>query len=105
MKIAVKDKLYDIRYRQDFVKSLSGKQVRRTEASISAVDRSQSGAKQYTSLYSVVLTQNVKDKDNKYGARKRAIARLIGCVFDKETRKNLWENVLLKDANIVGPTT
>lgn len=102
MKISANGHKYDIRYRQEFVESLSGKQVRRTTASISAVDPSKQGAEKYTELKTVVLTQNVKDKDNKFGARKRAIARLINCIFDKATRKYLWESVLLKDVNITG---
>jgi len=102
MKIEVKGDLYDIRLRQEFVESLSGKNVRQTTATISVIDPSKVGAEKYTPVNSVVITQNVKDPDNKFGARKRAVGKLINGVFDKATRKYLWKNVILTDKNIVG---
>ena len=102
MKIEVKGKLYDIRLKQEFVESLSGKAVRQTTATISSIDPSKVGAEKYTPVDSVSITQNVKDLDNKFGARKRAVAKLINGVFDKATREYLWRNVILTDKNIVG---
>ena len=102
MKIKVKGDWYDIRLRQEFVESLSGKSVRQTTATISVIDESKAGAARYTPVNSVVITQNVKDPDNKFGARKRAVGKLINGVFDKATREYLWKNVILTDKNIVG---
>ena len=96
MNIEVNGKKYDIRFRQEFVPSpKSGKQVRRTTATLSAIDPTKVRAEKYTVLYSVTLTQSVKDRDNKLQARKIATSRILKKAFNRTDRKMLWEKQLL----------
>lgn len=95
MRITVGNDLYDVRFRQTFVSSKIGKhKVRQTEATLSHVDPNQKGAKKYTQQAYAVLTQNVKDTDDKMKARRMALGRVLKGSFDKNQRASIWEVVL-----------